>query len=91
MVNRFERTSSELVTEETYKLEGADQDVARALELAPKDADALLTVAAFAIERNDLDLARRHLTIGSGARSSKLADVGCNGLDRETIGKAQRC
>ena len=47
-----------------YKLEGADQDVARALELAPKDAGALLTAAAFAIERNDLDLARRHLTTG---------------------------
>jgi len=47
-----------------FKIEGADQDVARALELAPTEADVLLTAAAFAIERGDLDLARRHLTIG---------------------------
>jgi len=37
-----------------YQIKGADQDVARALELAPKDADALLTALAFAmgLERN---------------------------------------
>ncbi len=47
-----------------YKIKGADQDVARALELAPDDADVLLTAAAFAVDRGDIALARRHLTMG---------------------------
>ncbi len=47
-----------------YQIQGGDQDVARALELAPKDADVLLTAAVFAMARGDVDLARRHLTMG---------------------------
>jgi cellulose synthase operon protein C len=47
-----------------YKIEGAEQDVARALELAPTESEALLTAATFAIERNDFEVARRHLTSG---------------------------
>ncbi len=47
-----------------YKIAGADQDIARALELAPENADVLLTAAAFAIDRGALDLAQRHLTTG---------------------------
>ena len=47
-----------------YQIKGADQDVARALELSPTDADVLLTAAAFDMERGDLDLADGHLTTG---------------------------
>jgi tetratricopeptide (TPR) repeat protein len=47
-----------------YKIDGADQDVARALELAPEDADALLTATAFAIDRGELELARRQVELG---------------------------
>ncbi len=47
-----------------YRIKGADQDLARALELAPNDADVLLSAAAFAMERGDNELARRHVTIG---------------------------
>ena len=47
-----------------YKIEGADTDVARALELAPNESDALLSSALFAIDRADFDAARRHLAVG---------------------------
>ena len=41
------------------------------------DADVLLTAASFAVERGDLDLARRHLTIGLAhdPRNWRLADA----------------
>jgi tetratricopeptide (TPR) repeat protein len=59
------------------KIDGAEQDIARALELSPKDADVLLTAAAFAIERGALDVARRHLTTGleNNRRNWKLSDA----------------
>jgi cellulose synthase operon protein C len=47
-----------------YKIDGAERDVTRALELAPTDADVLLTASAFAIERGDFPAATRHLTTG---------------------------
>ena len=47
-----------------YQIDGADSDVARALELAPDESDTLLSAALFAIDRGDFDAARRHLTIG---------------------------
>ena len=47
-----------------YQINGADEDVKHALQLAPNDADVRLIAAEFAIERADFDQARRHLTIG---------------------------
>ncbi len=46
------------------EIEGSDADVAHALELAPQDADVLLTAAAFAAGRGDFEVARRHLSLG---------------------------
>jgi cellulose synthase operon protein C len=60
-----------------YQIEGAERDIARALELAPNSADALLTAAAFATERGDLEVARRHLAIGleQHPRDWRIADA----------------
>jgi tetratricopeptide (TPR) repeat protein len=46
-----------------YRIEGADRDVVRALELAPEDPDVLRTAAACAVDRGDFERARRHLTV----------------------------
>ena len=47
-----------------FELEGADEDIARALELAPDDADVLVAAATSALEAEDLDTARQHLVRG---------------------------
>jgi tetratricopeptide (TPR) repeat protein len=46
------------------EIEGADQDAARALELAPQEPEPRLTAAAFAFDRGDFDQARRYLRLG---------------------------
>jgi tetratricopeptide (TPR) repeat protein len=60
-----------------YQIEGAERDVARALELAPRDADVLVSAAAFEIERGQFDVARRHLSTGleHDARNWRLTDA----------------
>ncbi len=47
-----------------FKIEGYDTDVANALQLAPQEVNVLLAAAALAVERGDVDAARRHLTNG---------------------------
>jgi Flp pilus assembly protein TadD len=42
------------------RLEGADSDVAEALELAPRDPEVLLAAAAIALGGDDIEAARRH-------------------------------
>ncbi len=76
--NRFFRAFLERARyRKKYQIKGADQDVARALDLAPKDAEVLLTAAAFAMERGDVDLARRHVTMGleCNPRNWRLSDA----------------
>jgi tetratricopeptide (TPR) repeat protein len=47
-----------------YRIDGAELDVARALELAPGEADVLLSAASFALDRRDVGGARAHLNEG---------------------------
>ena len=47
-----------------YGIGGADLDLARALELAPNDADVLLSAAESASERGEFDRSRGHLGVG---------------------------
>jgi tetratricopeptide (TPR) repeat protein len=48
------------------RLPGADEDVARAVALAPDEADVLLAAAESDIRKNDLDAARKRLARGEG-------------------------
>jgi len=58
-----------------HGIDGADADVARALELAPDDSEALLASAEQATRASDLDAARRHLERGLDLASGSTPDI----------------
>jgi tetratricopeptide (TPR) repeat protein len=47
-----------------FKISGVHEDVERALQLAPNEPDARLAATELAIEKQDYEAARRHLTVG---------------------------